>query len=68
MKTNTFLRRSGAVLTSAGVAAALTLLTPIAADAAVHAQFAAQGSADATYTGPTVGGTCDLSADWRRQH
>ena len=61
MKTNTFLRRSGAVLTSAGVAAALTLMTPLAANAAVQAQFAAQGSADASYNGPTVGGTCELS-------
>ena len=61
MNINMLARRSGAVLTSAGVAAALTLMTPVAADAAVQAQFAAQGSADATYDGPTIGGTCDLT-------
>jgi hypothetical protein len=62
MKMNTFMRRSGALLTTAGVAAALTMLTPVAADAAVHAQFAARGSANVDYTGPTVGGSCDLTS------
>jgi hypothetical protein len=61
MKKNTFLRRSGVVLTTAGVTAALTLGLPLAANAAVQAQFAAQGSASADYNGPTIGGTCLLS-------
>jgi hypothetical protein len=56
------LRRSGAVLTAVGVAAALTFLTPTTAHAAVQGQYAAIGSAYASYDGPTVGGTCDLSA------
>jgi hypothetical protein len=58
----TFIRRSGAVLTSAGVAAALTLFTPVTANAAVHAMYGAFGQADENYVGPTVGGTCDLSS------
>ena len=62
MTKSTFIRRSGAVLTSAGVTAALTLGMPLAANAAVHAQFAAAGQADADYTGPTIGGTCDLTS------
>jgi hypothetical protein len=59
---HTFMRRSGAVLTSAGVTAALTLLTPVAAGAAVHAEYAASGTADADYTGPSVTGTCALAS------
>jgi hypothetical protein len=62
MKKNAFLRRSGVVLTTAGVTAALTLGLPLAANAAVHAQFAAAASANADYTGPTIGGTCLLSS------
>jgi hypothetical protein len=56
------MRRSGALLTTAGVAAALTMLTPVAANAAVHAQYAAAAEAEANYTGPTIGGTCDLAS------
>jgi|tagenome__1003787_1003787.scaffolds.fasta_scaffold20648497_1 hypothetical protein len=55
-------RRSGAVLTSVAVAAALTILAPSAAQAGVHAQFAAAGQASANYTGPTVGGQCNLAS------
>lgn len=62
MTMTTLLRRSGAVLTAAGVAAALTFLTPTTANAAVNAQYAAIGSAYANYDGPTMGGSCDLSA------
>jgi len=62
MTMTTLLRRSGAVLTAAGVAAALTFLTPTTASAAVHAQYAAVGSASANYDGPTVGGSCNVSS------
>jgi hypothetical protein len=62
MTMSTLIRRSGAVLTSAGVAAALTLLSPGAAHAAVQAQFAAEGQASAQYNGPTPGGTCALTS------
>jgi hypothetical protein len=62
MTMSTLVRRSGAVLTSAGVAAALTLLSPGAAHAAVQAQFVAVGQASASYNGPTSGGTCNLTS------
>jgi hypothetical protein len=62
MTTTTLLRRSAAVLTSAGVVAALTILTPATAQAGVHAQYAAIGSAYASYDGPTAGGSCNLTS------
>jgi hypothetical protein len=62
MTMSTVFRRSGAVLTSAGVAAALIMLSPGAANAAVQAQFAVAGQASAQYTGPTVGGSCALTS------
>lgn len=62
MSKHTLARRSGAAVTAAAAAAALTLLSPVSSDAAVNSMFAAEGSADATYTGPTVGGTCDLTS------
>lgn len=61
MTSTTFVRRSGAILASAGTAAALALLPSASANAAVAGQYAAAGNASATYTG-TGGGTCDLSA------
>jgi hypothetical protein len=61
MTTTTFMRRTGVLVTSAGVAAALTLLTPVTANAAVHAQYGALGQANANYTGPTIGGDCTLT-------
>jgi hypothetical protein len=62
MTMSTLIRRSGAVLTSTCAAAALTLLTPVGAQAAVHGQYEAFGSANADYTGPTIGGDCNLSS------
>jgi hypothetical protein len=62
MSMHTLARRSGAAVTAGAAAAALTLLSPVAANAAVDTQFAAVGSADANYTGPTLGGSCDLSS------
>ena len=54
-------RRSGAIITAATVAAALTLLTPVTANAAVHSMYGAIGQADANYNGPTIGGDCLLT-------
>ena len=59
--TTTIIRRTGALVTSVGVAAALTLLTPITANAGVHGQYGALGQADASYNGPTIGGDCTLT-------
>ncbi|HET8664303.1 MAG TPA: hypothetical protein VFM08_08315 [Nocardioides sp.] len=61
MATSTLARRSGAAVTGAAVAAALTLLTPVPAHAQVATQFAAQGSASADYTGASPTGTCDVT-------
>jgi hypothetical protein len=61
MTKSTLIRRSAAVLTSAGVAAALTLLTPVNANAAVHGMYGAIGQANADYDGPTIGGDCLLT-------
>jgi hypothetical protein len=60
MRRNAWLRRAGAVVTSAAVAATLTLLSPGAAQASVHASFGALANADADYSGPTLGGDCTL--------
>jgi hypothetical protein len=62
MSMHTLARRSGAAVTAGAAAAALTLLSPVAANAAVNTQFAAVGSADANYTGPTIGGSCTLTS------
>lgn len=62
MAMSTRMRRSGAAVTGAAVAAALTLLTPLPANAAVAAQFAAQSTASADYTGDTIGGSCALTS------
>lgn len=62
MKLTLRTRRTSAVLTSAAVAAALTLLSPGAAHASVQAMFGAAANADADYTGPTIGGACTLSS------
>jgi hypothetical protein len=61
MTTTTLLRRTGVLLVSTGTAAALALL-PSAAHASVHSVYGAQGNADATYVGPTSGGTCTLTS------
>ena len=62
MKRNLWKRRTGALVTSAAVAASLTVLSPGAAEAAVQAQFGALATADADYTGPTLGGACALAS------
>jgi hypothetical protein len=62
MKMNLWTRRTGVVVTSAAVAAGLTLLSPVAAQASVQADFGAAANANADYTGPTLGGTCTLSS------
>lgn len=62
MAMSTFLRRSGALVTGVGVTAALTLLSPPNAQAAVHGQYGAMGGAYAQYVGPTVGGLCNLTS------
>jgi hypothetical protein len=62
MQTSLILRRSVAVLASGGAAAALALLPSTAAHAGVKAQFGAAGQANASYVGPTVGGTCSLTS------
>jgi hypothetical protein len=59
---HTLARRSGAAVTAGAAAAALTLLSPVAAHAAVNSEFAALGTADANYTGPTLGGSCALTS------
>jgi hypothetical protein len=61
MSTSMIVRRSVAVLASTGVAAALALV-PAGAHASVHGEYAAVGSAEADYVGPTVGGTCALTS------
>jgi hypothetical protein len=62
MTMHTLLRRSGAVLTGLGVTAALTLITTTDAQAAVHGEYGAIGSSFASYNGPTIGGTCNLTS------
>ena len=62
MFTRRHVHRSVALLASAGATAALTLSPLAGADAAVHAEYAATGSAQASYVGPTSGGSCDLTS------
>jgi hypothetical protein len=61
MKTS-MMRRSVAMLASAGVTTAIALLPSAAAHASVKAEFQAEGEADASYVGPTAGGSCDLTS------
>lgn len=61
MTSTTFLRRSVAVLASAGTTAALALLPSASAHASVAGLYAAAGNAGASYTG-TGGGTCTLTS------
>jgi hypothetical protein len=62
MKRNHWPRRTGVIFTSTALAAGLTLWSPGAAQASVHAEFGAAANASADYTGPTIGGTCALSS------
>jgi hypothetical protein len=62
MLTRRHVHRSLALLASAGATTALSLVPSAGAHAAVHAQYAAVGQADASYRGPTSGGTCDLTS------
>jgi hypothetical protein len=62
MPKSSVMRRCGAAFTGVGVAAALTVLTPVGAHAAVHGLYGNFGEAFADYTGPTSGGTCALTA------
>jgi hypothetical protein len=62
MQTSLILRRSVAVLASAGATAALALIPSTAAHASVKAEFQAQGDANAQYVGPTPLGSCDLTS------
>jgi hypothetical protein len=62
MQTSLILRRSVAVLASAGATTALALIPSTAAHAGVKAQFVAVGQANASYVGPTVGGTCPATS------
>jgi hypothetical protein len=62
MQTSLILRRSVAVLASAGATAALALIPSTAAHASVKAEFVAEGESNAQYVGPTAGGTCDLTS------
>jgi hypothetical protein len=61
MTTSLFVRRSVAVLASAGAATALTLVPQAGAHAAVKAEYFATATANAQYTG-TGGFTCDLTS------
>jgi hypothetical protein len=62
MKRNNWTRRTGVVVTCTALAAGLTLLSPGAAQASVQAEFSAAANASASYTGPTIGGSCALSS------
>jgi hypothetical protein len=62
MLTRRHAHRSVALLAIAGAAAALTLVPSAGAQAAVQAQYAATGDANANYIGPTSGGTCDRTS------
>jgi hypothetical protein len=60
MSTSRFVRRSVAVLASAGATVSLALIPAGGAHAAVHGTYAAFGDAEARFTG-SGGGTCTLS-------
>jgi len=62
MTTSRLFRRSVAVLAGTGAAAALALVPAGSANAAVQAQFAAEATASASYTGSVSGATCDLTS------
>jgi hypothetical protein len=62
MLTRRHAHRSVALLAIAGAAAALTLVPSAGAQAAVQAEYAATGDANANYIGPTSGGTCDRTS------
>jgi hypothetical protein len=62
MNTSLIFRRSVAVVACAGASSALALLPSAGAHASVRAEFVAEGQADASYIGPTVGGMCTLTS------
>src|SRR5262249_55257786 len=57
----TRVRRAMALVGGAGVAVAFTLV-PGTAHASVQAEYVAEASADARYTGPTPSGVCALTS------
>jgi hypothetical protein len=61
MTTSRFVRRSVAVLASAGATVSLALIPAGGAHAAVHGMYAAFGDAEANFSG-SGGGDCNLSA------
>jgi hypothetical protein len=61
MTTSRLARRSVAVLAATGATAALAFVPAGSAQADVAGLYGAIGSANATYTGTTVGGACNLA-------
>ena len=61
MTTSRLVRRSVAAFAATGAAAALAFVPAGSAQADVAGLYGAIGSADASYTGPTVGGACTVA-------
>ncbi len=61
MTTSRLVRRSVAAVAATGAAAALAFVPAGSAQARVAGLYAAIGTADANYTGTTVGGACNLA-------